>query len=70
MKKVLQLILIETSANCFAFSFLLPALGAQKEGLVLLTQLTWGSAHWENSNFNYMLDSSMIASFVDENCHY
>ena len=37
-EEVLQHILMETSVNCFAFSFLLPALGAQKEGLVLLTQ--------------------------------
>ena len=36
-KEVLQLILIETIVNCFTFSFRLPALGAQKEGLVLLT---------------------------------
>jgi len=44
MKEVLQLILIETSVNCFAFSFILPALEAQKEGLILLTQLTPGAS--------------------------
>jgi hypothetical protein len=44
MKEVLQLILIETSVNCFVFSFILPALEAQKEGLILLTQLTPGAS--------------------------